>query len=213
MEDEHMRFDSSQLEHKDLYQLLNGIVSPRPIAWVSSVNAEGLVNLAPHSWFTIVSVSPPMIGFTSGTAKDTYRNIKQTKEFVVNVVTEELTEGMNLTAVNFPPGMSEMDEIGFERAPSAHVKPPRVKASPLQLECKLADIQAYGDAPSYFTVGEVVAFHVKEEVLNGKYIDPHLVKAVARMGGHYYSRTTDTFERPRVSYEEYVQMKKTRKRF
>lgn len=203
-----MRYDVKELDRGHCYQFLNGIVSPRPIAWVSSINEEGLVNLAPHSWFTVVSVNPPMIGFTSGTAKDTYRNIKASKEFVVNVVTEELTERMNLTAVNFPPEISEMDEIGFKSEAATHISVPMIKESPMKLECKLVDIQQYGDSPSYFTVGEVLAFHIDEKVMNGKYIDPHLVKAVGRMGGHYYSRTTDTFERPRISYEEYINEKK-----
>ncbi|WP_025025649.1 flavin reductase family protein [Caldalkalibacillus mannanilyticus] len=203
-----MHLYSQDLDSYRCYQLLNSMVTPRPIAWVSSVSAEGIVNLAPHSYFNIVSTYPPMIGFCSVGEKDTARNIKATKEFVVNVVTEEVTERMNLTAVNFPSDLSELDEIGLTRADSHKVAVPRVAESPLHLECKLVDIHLYGEAPAHFIVGEVVAFHLDEKVLKEDKVDPHLLKAVGRMGGYYYNKTTDTFEVPRVSYEQYQEMKK-----
>lgn len=203
-----MRKDAKDLDRGQCYQLMNGIISPRAIAWIGSVNTEGLVNLAPHSYVTVVSNDPPMLGFTSGSAKDTYRNIKATKEFVFNVVTEELTEAMNLTAVDFPPEISEVEELEIEQIPSDHVSVPRVKNSPLQLECKLVEIREYGVNPAYFIVGEVVAFHLDERVLVNDRIDPQLVKAVGRMGGFNYTRTTDSFEKRRLKYDEYMNRNK-----
>jgi len=207
------RGDSMRLLTEDLdgyrcYQLLNSMVTPRPIAWVSSLNEDGVINLAPHSYFNIVCTYPPMIGFTSVGEKDTARNIKATKEFVVNVVTEDLVERMNQTAIKFPPEQSEFEEIGFTKAESTKIKVPRVAESPLHLECKLVDIHYYGEAPAHFIVGEVVAFHLDESVLQKDDVDPHLLKAVGRMGGAYYNKTTDTFELGRLSYDDFMKNKK-----
>lgn len=198
-----MRIDVNIAENAQNYQLLNSVVSPRPIAWVTSCNQEGLVNLAPHSWTTVVSVNPPMIGFTSSTEKDTLRNIRATKEFVYNVVTERLSERMNMSAISFPPDISELDELGFAPAPSEHINVPGVAESPLRMECKLVDIHTHGNGPAYFIVGEVLAFHVSDDVMNGKYVDPQLIQAVGRMSGPHYTRTTDTFTMERMDYEQY----------
>ncbi|GGK23778.1 hypothetical protein GCM10010965_15730 [Caldalkalibacillus thermarum] len=200
-----MFYEVKELSGKECYQLLNSLVTPRPIAWVSSLSAEGVVNLAPHSYFTVVCTYPPMIGFSAGGPKDTPRNILATKEFVVNVVTEELTERMNLTAVEFPPEVSELEEVGLTAESSRFVRVPRVKESPMHMECRLVDIHEYGPRPAYFIIGEVLAFHIDPQVTRNGKVDPALLKAVGRMGGAYYTRTTDYFELPRVSYEEYQQ--------
>lgn len=136
------------------YRVLTAVVVPRPIAWVSTVSADGVDNLAPHSFFTVSCVDPPVVQFTSVGRKDSLNNVEATGEFVVNLAPEPLFEQINATGTNFPPEISEFDAVGLVREPSLRVAPPRVAASPVVLECTVQDTISFGDSTVVF--GRVV---------------------------------------------------------
>jgi len=146
-----MNVDLNALSEKERYKLLMSSVVPRPIAWVSSVDAEGRPNLAPFSFFNAVCSKPPTLLFCPGVrgldggTKDTYQNILTTKEFVINIVTEELAEAMNISATELPPEVDEFELAGLTAAPSVWVKPPRVAQSPVNYECVLKHVVQIGD--------------------------------------------------------------------
>lgn len=186
----------------DVYHLLVGVVTPRPIAWVSTVDIAGRVNLAPFSFFNAFGANPPVVVFSptlrrDGTKKDTLLNIEATGEFVVNAAVARLAEQLNLTSKELPPGTSEVELAGLHTAPSARVKPPRIAESPVHLECKLRQIISIGDGPisANLVIGEVVTIHVDDAVLdeNGR-VDPRKLQTIARLGGDFYCRTSDLFE-------------------
>ncbi|WP_312178397.1 flavin reductase family protein [Arthrobacter sp.] len=157
-------FDPAAMGGRAFYRLLTSVVVPRPIAWVSSVSADGVDNLAPHSFFTVASVTPPIVSFTSVGEKDSLRNIRQTGEFVISLAPEELFEAVNATGTNFPAEVSEFDAAGLTREPSATVKPSRVAASPVALECRLHEIHPVGDC--FVVYGEITCAAVRTEVLD-----------------------------------------------
>jgi flavin reductase (DIM6/NTAB) family NADH-FMN oxidoreductase RutF len=198
-----MKFDPKSLGIKECYKLLIGSITPRPIAWVSTIDQDGVVNVAPFSFFTGVCKKPPMIGFTplrphegsrTNRKKDTLINIEATREFVVNVVNEELTDQMNQTSFGFPTGTSELVEAGLTSSPSMVVAPPCIAESPISLECKLYTILEFGESPSNFVVGEVVQFHVRDDLVDNYRIDQSLLRTIGRMGGPDYTRTRDLFK-------------------
>ncbi|MBG6225434.1 flavin reductase (DIM6/NTAB) family NADH-FMN oxidoreductase RutF [Arthrobacter sp. CAN_A2] len=162
------------------YKFLTSVVVPRPIAWVSSTSADGVDNLAPHSFFTIASVNPPIVQFTSVGRKDSVRNIEATGEFVVCFTPEELFETVNATGTDFPPDVSEFDAVGLTREPSATVRPPRVGESPVALECRLHLIQEMGDCTLVF--GEVLHAVVSEDVLDGDLPSITALRPLSRLG-------------------------------
>ena len=135
------------------YRLLNSVVVPRPIAWVSTRSADGVDNLAPHSFFTVACADPPIVQFTSVGRKDSLRNVEATREFVVNLAPEPLFEQINATATDFPPEIDEFDAVGLEREPSAQVPPPRVAGSPVAIECVLHGTEDFGDVGSRLRPG------------------------------------------------------------
>ena len=205
-------------EVPSLYRTLAGAVVPRPIAWVSTTNAdtveqsststrtqseEGVDNLAPYSFFNVVAVDPPVVMFApvdddsepSG-LKDTPRNVEATGEFVVNVVTEELAEAMNATSATLPAGESEFDHAGLERAASRVVSPPRVAASPVAFECSLYEMVDVGS--STMVLGEVEWVHVDDDVTTDGKVDVTKLDAVGRLSGSLYATTREQFalERP-----------------
>ena len=204
-------FDPAQLGPQQNYKLLAASVVPRPIAFISSVDAEGVRNLAPYSFFTVASANPPIICFCPsvrepknglGATKDTLENIRATGEFVVNIVSEELAEKMNQTAAQVPPSVDEFALAGLTPAASEAVGAPRVAESLVQMECRLVQIVPVSALPmgGSLVLGEVVRFHVADEVLApGLHIDPDRLHAVGRMSGADYVRTTDRFslERPK----------------
>jgi flavin reductase (DIM6/NTAB) family NADH-FMN oxidoreductase RutF len=185
-----------------IYHLLNSVVVPRPIAWVSTRSAAGVDNLAPHSYFTVSSVIPPVVQFTSVGHKDSLRNAQETGQFVVSVCTEPLAHAVNATAVPFPPDVSEFDEAGLTREPSARVAPPRVAESPVSLECELADVRSFGASTVVF--GRVVWIAVKPEVLRGDRVAIDLLRPIARLAGADYSTIGDVFAIKRLSHEEWL---------
>jgi flavin reductase (DIM6/NTAB) family NADH-FMN oxidoreductase RutF len=184
-----------------IYPLLNSVVVPRPIAWVSTRSADGVDNLAPHSFFTISSVSPPVVQFTSVGAKDSLRNAVATGEFVVCLSPEQLVEQVNATATDFPPHVSEFDAVGLEREPSRLVAPPRVAASPVAIECRLAGTRDFGGG-STVVFGEVVWVAVDERVLREDRPAIDLLKPMARLGANEWSTIGEVSDRRRVPYAE-----------
>jgi len=178
--------------------VINAIVAPRAIAWVASVAADGTHNLAPHSYTTVFSTSPPIVGFVSTGEKDTLRNVRATGEFVYNVVPDELLEPMNLTSADFPPEISEFAWSGLTPVPSDQVVPPRVGESPLAMECRVVSIVQVPGANSWLVMGEVLAFHIAARVWRNERIDLSLVRPLTRLGGNDYGRfgTIEKRERP-----------------
>jgi flavin reductase (DIM6/NTAB) family NADH-FMN oxidoreductase RutF len=200
-----MTLDPGQLSPQDCYKILVGAVVPRPIAFVSSLSASGVRNLAPFSFFTVASSNPPVIVFQNsirgdGTAKDTVTNVRATGEFVVNVVSEDFAAAMNLTSGDYPPDVDEFALSGLTPIESEVVKPQRVGESHVQMECKLLQIVEVSDKPlgGALVLGEVVRFHLSDTVANDKlHIDPEKLRAIGRMAGTTYARTTDRFDMKR----------------
>lgn len=177
--------DPATLEGRQPYFLITSLVVPRPIAWVTSLSEEGVVNLAPHSYFNVMSSNPWILHFTSTGEKDTLRNVRATGEFVVNIVGRPLAETMNLTSAEHPPDVSEMEAAGLTPAPSKRVKPPRVASAPAAFECRLNDIISKGNGHMVF--GDVLLAHVDEALFDGSRIDPKALRPVGRLGGSLYT--------------------------
>ena len=208
-----MEIDPQSFGHTAVYKLLIGCVVPRPIAWVSSLDAGGVRNLAPFSYFMAITDDPPTIAFSSslrgerGTArskKDTLRNVEATREFVINVVDDALAEQMNLTSGDYPPEVDEFALAGLTAAPSVKVTPPRVADAPINMECRLVRIIPVGNAPANLVIGEIVHFHVRDglyDAATGR-IDLHRLQPVGRLAGNLYTHVHDIFEmkRPSASY-------------
>lgn len=190
--------DPATLPRRELYGLLTAVVVPRPIAWVSTRGADGVLNVAPHSYFTVLSGAPPMIAFVSTGRKDTLRNVEATGEYVVNVADEDLVAAMNLTAADFPPDQDEFAWAGLTPEPSLAVAAPAVAEAPVSLETRLIEVKGYGDG--FLVAGEVVRIRVAERVLRDGKVAPDLLRAVGRMSGSTYARTVDRFDLTRPSY-------------
>ncbi len=197
-----MYLDFSTLPPRDAYAWMTQAIIPRPIAWVSTVSADGRTNLAPFSFFQAVCSNPPTLMFVptnnrDGGKKDTLRNIEAVPEFVVNLVPFALAGPMNATAAPLPHGESEFDHAGVAPAPSAKVRPPRVAAAPVAFECTLDRIVTIGAGVGAGNVvfGRIVALHVAESVLgaDGRSIDPVKLDLVARLSGDFYTRTGELF--------------------
>lgn len=197
-----MIIDPQEHDYKNIYKLMIGLIVPRPIAFVSSASPDGVLNLAPFSFFTGISANPPVICFcpmvraSDGLTKDTLRNIESTREFVVNIVSEDFVEPMNVCSTEFPPEVNEFEKSGLTPIPSDLVKPPRVKESRVNLECKLVQIVTVSSKPlgGSIVLGEVLRFHVDDRLIDDFKIDPDKLQPVGRMGGPTYTRTTDRFD-------------------
>lgn len=176
--------DPTDLTERRVYALLTQLVVPRPIAWVSTLSADGTPNVAPHSYFNIMTTEPPVVHFTSAGDKDTLRNVRDTGEFVINVVSHDLLEQMNITAANFPAEEDEFGWAGLEQAPSSVVKPPRVARARAALECTLRQVLEIGRGRMVF--GDVIRVHTDEAVWEGDEIMPERLDPVGRMGGAAY---------------------------
>lgn len=202
-----MIIDPSTTETLNCYKLMIGSITPRPIAFVSSISAAGVYNLAPFSFFTGVSANPPAIGFTpminmEGRRRDSLDNIEAVGEFVVNVVSESIAEQMNATAVDVDPEIDEFKLAGLSAIASEKVGAPRVAESLVAMECKLLQVVEISKQPlgGTFVIGEVVCFHVDDAIIDNYRIDPEALQTIGRMGGNTYARTTDRFDldRPRL---------------
>jgi len=194
--------DAKELSAADAYRLLVGIVVPRPIAWITTLDGEGRANAAPFSCYTFVCNRPPMLainfGRRGGTFKDTTRNVRERGDFVVNVVTEELIAPMHQSSSEYPPEVSEPDLLGIELAASRLVGPPRIAASPIALECKLDRILELGELRNDLVIGEVIAFHLAEEIFANGRVDMRGFRPLARLGGPYYARLGEIITMPSV---------------
>ena len=204
----------SDLSHKDLYNILLNSVGPRPIAWVSTAGASGQLNLAPFSFFNVVCVDPPLLAFapglrrpkqaeaSRGEAKDTLRNIRDTREFVVNVVTHELAEAMNVTSGEYDASVNEFELARLTARASTIVRPPRVAESPVSFECRLHQILDFSPAPTSgsLVIGQIVSIHMNDAHLKDGRLDRNSLDLIGRLGGNQYTRTTQRFEmvRPKV---------------
>jgi len=185
----------------NVYKVMVSSIVPRPIAFVSTVNPEGIYNLAPFSFFTAASINPPVVCFcplrrADGRQKDTLNNIQQNGDFVVNIVSEEFIEQMNATSAEFPPDVDEFRVSGLTPVPSDLVKAPRVKESHVSMECRLFRIFEISDRPSGGSIvtGEIVRLHVDDACIDNFRIDPDKLRAVGRMAGTTYVRTADRFD-------------------
>ena len=201
-----MHFDMRNLEPKNRYKLLTGIVVPRPIALVTTLDLEGRVNAAPYSFFNALGSDPPIVALGPGRAKHTFRNIKQTQEFVVNMVAEGIAEAMNVTATDFPEGESELEHAGLHVAPSHRVKPPRIIESPASLGCRLDTVLEIGN--NRVVIAEVLEVHIRDELVDTEryYVNTPGLRLIGRMGGlGGYTRTEDTFEIGRISHAQWLE--------
>jgi len=187
-------------------RVLTGVIVPRPIAFVSSVSPDGVVNLAPYSFFNAVSYTTVVFSSSrhvGNKSKDTLRNIEETGEFVVNIVVDPIAEAMNATAAEFPEGVDEFEIAGLTHAPSDIVKAPRVLESPVNIECKLDQVVQIGsgDHEHGLVIGTIVLMHVRDDIINGHRIDQEKLMATGRMAGNMYCRTSDRYEMVRPVYD------------
>ena len=210
-----MIVDPKDSRTKDIYKLMIGSITPRPIAFVSSRSSGGVNNLAPYSFFTGVSVNPPAIGFSplvnfEGRLKDSRINIEECGEFVVNIVSEDLVEKMNSCAVDVPPTVDEFNISCLTPVASDVVGVPRVKEARVSMECKLLELVEISKIKmgGAFIIGEVVRFHVDDSVVEDFRINPKLLATVGRMGGNTYCRTKDLFEMERPDLEQTMNLLK-----
>jgi flavin reductase (DIM6/NTAB) family NADH-FMN oxidoreductase RutF len=185
----------------NVYKVMIGSIVPRPIAFVSTISPDGIYNLAPFSFFTGVSINPPVVCFcplrkANGHRKDTLNNVERTGDFVVNIVSEEFIEQMNATSAELPPDVDEFQVSGLTPVPGDLVKSPRVKESHVSMECKLFRIFEISDKPSGGSIvaGEIVRVHVDDSYIDNFRVDPDKLKAVGRMAGITYVRTADRFD-------------------
>jgi len=200
----HLTIDpASDLDSRAMYFLLTSIVVPRPIAWVSTVDETGRANLAPHSFFTVASSQPPTVMFVSIGDKDTVKNVRATKSFVVNIAGRDLAEQINVTSINSPHGVSEFALAGLTELPSDSVAAPRLAQAPVSLECELSQIVETGSEPSFAIFGRITRVHLARDIMDERgRVDPGKLDAVARMGASDYCTTRDRFQMTRPVWAE-----------
>jgi flavin reductase (DIM6/NTAB) family NADH-FMN oxidoreductase RutF len=207
-----MHFDLGKIPAADAYKLLVSTVVPRPIALATTVDREGRVNAAPFSFFNAVSSVPPIVvlGISPGDSggdgyKDTERNIRDSGEFVVNLVDEDLAERMNVCAVDFPTGVGELDHAGLTALPSAGVAPPRIAQSPVSFECRRVTGISLGPR-STLEVGRVIHIHIRDDLVDParSYVHTERMRLIGRMHGRgWYARTSDLFLMDRMTFAEW----------
>jgi len=199
-----MEISPESRSSQDIYKILIGTVLPRPIAWVSTVDTSGNLNLAPFSFFTVASVNPPILCFSpllkeKSIEKDTLANIKQTREFVVNIVSCALAQTMNRTSAPYSSDVNEFDVAGVSARQSTFVKPPCVADSPVNFECKLQQIIPLGSEPmaGNLVLGTVCNIHIHPDLVRNGEVDSETLDAVGRLGGNMYTTIRDCFEMER----------------
>jgi len=207
-----IEFDKESPE--SFYKILIGSILPRPIAWVSTINREGVPNLAPFSFFTVASSNPPVLCFApalklevfegtkKGKPKDTLKNIQDTGEFVVNIVSRAVAEKMNQSSGSYPPGTSEFEKSGLTPAPSTHIAPPRVAESLINFECKLHQVISFGEHPGAgnLVLGRIQCAHLHDSVYKNGRIDIQELQPIGRLAGMEYCEVKERFVmvRPQV---------------
>jgi flavin reductase (DIM6/NTAB) family NADH-FMN oxidoreductase RutF len=206
-----MQFDFRTLPAQDRYKLLIGCIVPRPIALVTTIDPHGVVNAAPFSFFNVMGNDPPVVVLgieqrPAGVPKDTVRNIRATREFVVNLVDEAIADPMNICAIDFPEGVDELVEAGLGAAPSVVVKPPHIAEAPVAFECTLLqEVPIGGPGRRLITVGEIVYCHVRDGIVDDRlHVDAAKLKLVGRLGGSGYTKLSDRFAMPRIPYADWL---------
>ncbi len=195
-----MFYDTKSNAHGLRHDPMKALVAPRPIGWISTIGRDGIVNLAPYSFFNMVSENPPYVMFSSGSRKDSQRNAEETGEFVCSMATYELREAMNVTSASVPPEVDEFVLAGLSSSPSRLVKPPRVAASPVALECRYWQTITPPSRSAYaIVIGEVVGVHIDDRFVIDGSVDTVAMQPIARMGYMDYAVVDKKFTlgRPR----------------
>ena len=203
-----------ELNPHQLYNILIGSVVPRPIAWVSTADKSGQPNLAPFSFFSVASANPPVVTFSPAlksiqengerliVPKDTLRNIQNTGEFAVNIVSLSLAEQMNASSASFAPHINEFEKVGLTAAPSHSIAAPRVGEALVSFECKLRQVISFGthEGAGNLVLGDVVGFHLADQVWQNNHIDISVLEPIGRLAGNDYCRVESIFqlERPEI---------------
>ena len=197
------RFTASEIDGADGYKLASGLIVPRPIGWIGTVSADGVPNLAPYSFFNVVSGQPPTFVFSPGRSarRDTLANVHEVGEFSINVVSIEVLEAMNASSASFDPEVDEFAACGLTAVPGSVIRPPMVGECKANIECVVTQILEIGDPRhgNSLVVGEAVVFHVDEGLLDGTRVDQEQLRAVGRHAGNTYSHATDLFDLIRPS--------------
>lgn len=207
-----MQIDLDALSPRDRYKLVVSAVVPRPIALTTTVDAAGRVNAAPFSFFNVMGGDPPVLVIGTerhpeGRPKDTGANIRETGEFVVNLVSEAMAAAMNVCAIAFPPGEDELRRAGLTPAPSSRVRPPRIAESPASFECRLMQTVDLGGGGT-LNIGRIVSLHIRDEFFDAdrRHVRTEAMGLIARMhGSGWYARTGDLFQMERMTYPEWVE--------
>ena len=192
----------AEWDPQDVYFLMTGLVVPRPIAWVSTVSADGVLNLAPHSYFNVMSNDPPHVVIGSSGRKDTLANIEATGELVVNITTEHVLEQMNASAVDAPPEVDEFERVGVTPVASHTVAPARVAEAMAALECRLVQVVPAGNG--HIVIAEVTRIHIDRRVWRDGRVAPDLLRPVLRFAGTQYGTVGELFKLPRPTWNEDV---------
>lgn len=193
--DEHLEVVPEEWDPREVYFLMTALVVPRPIAWVSTLSETGVANLAPHSYFNVMSNDPPYVVFGSSGRKDTLTNVEATGELVVNITTEHVLESMNATAVDAPPGVDEFELAGVTKADSRTVAPPRVAEAVAHLEARVEHVHPAGNA--HIVIARVSHVHVDPRVWRDGRVAPDLLQPVLRFAGTTYGTVGEIFKMPR----------------
>jgi flavin reductase (DIM6/NTAB) family NADH-FMN oxidoreductase RutF len=197
---QYSQLDISNFSEAERYKFMMGTVIPRPIALVTSLSSEGVLNAAPFSQFVVISVTPPLLGFVAHDAedglKDTVRNILKSEEYVINTVAESMAAQVQACSQNFPPSVSEVEEVGFHTLPSAFVQARRIAESPVNFECRLHQTIRFGQQGSQtnLIVGEIIATHCADGVVSGYRVSHQAMNSLGRIAGRSYCRTGEKFD-------------------
>jgi flavin reductase (DIM6/NTAB) family NADH-FMN oxidoreductase RutF len=187
-----MRIDPAYLDAETAYRLITGVVVPRPIAWVTSLSATGVLNLAPFSAFMFVSPKPPMLAISVGRKgnvyKDTAQNILNNEEYVVHIADSSLMTAVHESSTEHPPDVSEVEELRLSTLPGERIKVPRLAAAPIAMECRFRQCLEFGETRSRLIVGEVLVFHIRDGLLNNGKIETEALDPIARIAGPRYAK-------------------------
>ena len=192
--------DALVFSTNEIYHLLNAAIAPRPVAWVSTISADGVPNLAPHSYTTIFATDPPTVGFVSVGRKDSLRNCEATGELVLNIAGQTLLAQLNTTAANFPAGEDEFSWAGLTHVTSDIVRPPRVGEAPVSFEGRVSQIVPIGNCT--LVLAEVVRVHVAKDVWHDGRIDPARIDPILRLAGSMFAHMGETFNLPRPTWQD-----------
>jgi len=187
-----MRIDPAYLDPETAYRLITGVVVPRPIAWVTSLSATGVLNLAPFSAFMFVSPEPPMLAISVGrkgnTYKDTAQNILNNEEYVVHIADSSLMTAVHESSTEHPPDVSEVEELRLSTLPGERIKVPRLAAAPIAMECRFRQCLEFGETRSRLIIGEVLVFHIRDGLLQNGKIETEALDPIARIAGPRYAK-------------------------